>query len=481
VQVVLVYRIGESGLTGNLNMQQADPGAYSAAIPGQPVGTRISYQIQAQNSEGNTTFYPHQDEWLHFEIVELTGSPLAFTAIPDEDIISVLDTGNELELARIPVGDGPIQVLLTADGHKLYVSNLASSEIIVIETANFQILDRLEVAEQPLDMALSPDGRTIYVTNSGASSLTAIDVDSGTITTFLLNEMSRGPYGIAVAGADQTIYVTDLNNNRVIALDPAGRVLERITVGNQPRSLALSADGSKLFVTSFVGNSLTVIDVSRNQVSNSITLPVSGTFAVAPSPDGRKIYLTAHDEGLVVIVDAMSETFLKTLPIGTNPRAISFSPEGDQAFITSAASDEIFVINTATDEIVGTFLLGSGSRGIAITPSPDLPPSTVIELQPALPHTFALHPNFPNPFNASTHITYTVPGSGDTTLKIQLGIYDALGQKVHTLVRQNQNPGTYQIKWNGKDERGEDVASGVYVLLLDTPSERAVQKMLLLR
>src|SRR3990172_13287910 len=65
---------------------------------------------------------------------------------------------------------------------------------------------------------------------------------------------------------------------------------------------------------------------------------------------------------------------------------------------------------------------------------------------------------YPNPFNPSTTIQFSVPQSGP----VRLGIFDIHGRQVATLVNEAMNAGIYRIRWSGKDSGGADVASGVY-------------------
>lgn len=75
-----------------------------------------------------------------------------------------------------------------------------------------------------------------------------------------------------------------------------------------------------------------------------------------------------------------------------------------------------------------------------------------------LPIHYSVAQNYPNPFNAATVISYELPIASD----VQVTVYDLSGREVTTLVNTRQNPGTYSVTWQGKDQRGLDVASGVY-------------------
>lgn len=94
-----------------------------------------------------------------------------------------------------------------------------------------------------------------------------------------------------------------------------------------------------------------------------------------------------------------------------------------------------------------------------------------------IPSSFALYANYPNPFNPTTNISYTIPEQG----QVRLTIYNMLGQVVTTLVNEVQNSGTYELTWNGKSEAGINVSTGVYIYQLSTSNFIATRKMMLLK
>lgn len=91
--------------------------------------------------------------------------------------------------------------------------------------------------------------------------------------------------------------------------------------------------------------------------------------------------------------------------------------------------------------------------------------------------TFELKQNYPNPFNPSTEIRYTLAKAGQTRLQI----YNAIGQKVKSLVNEYQAAGSYVNSWNGTDEIGNPVVSGVYFYKLSSNEFTDISKMILLR
>ena len=94
-----------------------------------------------------------------------------------------------------------------------------------------------------------------------------------------------------------------------------------------------------------------------------------------------------------------------------------------------------------------------------------------------VPASFALYQNYPNPFNPATTIKYEVPEQARVVLKVM----NLLGQEVRTLIDEDQSPGLYEVRWDGKDNNGQEVASGMYLYRLKTRDFVQVRKMVLSR
>jgi hypothetical protein len=106
----------------------------------------------------------------------------------------------------------------------------------------------------------------------------------------------------------------------------------------------------------------------------------------------------------------------------------------------------------------------------------DLTGARLEELR-ALPTEYALSRNYPNPFNPDTQIPYQLPEAGD----VSLVVYNMLGQQVSALVSDEQQPGYYRVVWDGKDSRGRQVSSGVYLVRMAAGEFSDVKKVLLLK
>jgi len=123
----------------------------------------------------------------------------------------------------------------------------------------------------------------------------------------------------------------------------------------------------------------------------------------------------------------------------------------------------------------------NGERMFFITPG-DLPVPTgdeSVSKGAALPREYSLEQNYPNPFNPSTTVSYSLPDNG--VVPVKLDIYNLRGAKVKTLVDRQQAAGNYQLQWDGTDDSGKMLGSGVYFYRLHAGEFVQTRKMVLVK
>jgi hypothetical protein len=144
---------------------------------------------------------------------------------------------------------------------------------------------------------------------------------------------------------------------------------------------------------------------------------------------------------------------------------VTIGGSGDVAYLTFRAQSDQYAL-----DFEGGTLRGADNQPL----DADL---EGLEMKPGLPTVFRLVGNSPNPFNPVTKIAYHVPYESDVSIRI----YDVAGREVRVLVDGVVEPGRHQAVWNGRDEAGEVIGSGVYFCVMDTPDYHGGQKMLLLK
>ncbi|MDP2984736.1 MAG: FlgD immunoglobulin-like domain containing protein, partial [Candidatus Latescibacter sp.] len=129
------------------------------------------------------------------------------------------------------------------------------------------------------------------------------------------------------------------------------------------------------------------------------------------------------------------------------------------------------VINIFTNEVTANV---SHFSNIALAPRPTFVEETSMN---SLPKSIDLFQNYPNPFNASTTISYFLYTPGE----IDITVYNSLGNEIKKLIHTKQIPGKYSIIWNGKNNQGNEVTSGIYFVRMKNDTYIINSKILFLK
>jgi flagellar hook assembly protein FlgD len=103
-----------------------------------------------------------------------------------------------------------------------------------------------------------------------------------------------------------------------------------------------------------------------------------------------------------------------------------------------------------------------------------------LELLP-LPADYQLSQNYPNPFNPATTIRFSIPARAAAGTRVQLRIFNMLGALVRTLLDEEMFPGHYAVKWDGQNNRGATVSSGIYIYQLLSGESKQTKRMVFVR
>jgi hypothetical protein len=134
-----------------------------------------------------------------------------------------------------------------------------------------------------------------------------------------------------------------------------------------------------------------------------------------------------------------------------------------------------YTIRTTGNSIVSAVLYVDSNGGLYFDASSFTAVEDEVEDKPI--RRFSLDQNYPNPFNPITKIEFVLSRSG----QVKIEIFNILGEKVKTLMDQHLKAGRQLVEWDGKDESGEEVASGVYFYRLQTKDFAETKKMVLMK
>jgi gliding motility-associated-like protein len=164
---------------------------------------------------------------------------------------------------------------------------------------------------------------------------------------------------------DGTVSVINTSTNTVI---------QTIRVGNQPKAVVVSPDGSSVYVANFDDNTISVIATNSNTVVASIYLP--GTpLCIAVSPDGKQLYACSQQNDTVYQISTATNSITGTIPVGNYPSGLVVSADGKWVYLVNSVypltPGSVTVINTTTDLVATSITVGYNPAYIAISPQGD--------------------------------------------------------------------------------------------------------------
>jgi flagellar hook assembly protein FlgD len=285
------------------------------------------------------------------------------------------------------------------------------------------------------------------------------------------DQISNCDVGIyLIYSRDDKIIGATLTDNKIGLLGSyaSGTVFENTDISSSDSMDVIAENNTVLFLDncSFDTSKVMVQDGSvvyvskRNDVDIKVTLNgqalTSAADVTVTNTDGDTMAVFLTDTTGAAQVAVGEWAIISDTPAGTvdeqNPFTFDAALEDGFSQVTVAVtSDTSVILDIIVDAIDGD--LGN------------------------LPKTYALQQNFPNPFNPVTTIKYQLPKASDVLLKI----YNILGQSVITLINERQEAGYKSIIWNGLNESGMKVSTGIYFYVMEAGNFRSIKKMMLLK
>jgi YVTN family beta-propeller protein len=228
------------------------------------------------------------------------------------------------------------------------------------------------IGKNPQSVALSPDGRMAYVPAPERGTLAVVDIEARSVLALI--RAGRGATDALALPDSHRVLVSRVRGRRrgtLAVVDVPGRQVVCTIAGiRQPRTMALSPDGSVAYVPSMCDDKVWRLD--------AVTLEITGEgdagrrpTAVTASPDGQRLYVAAFWSGAVLVLDAGSLSTISRIPVAAAPRRLAVT--ADSRHVYAACSDGVLVVlDTATNALVARSRPGTCEGGVAAGPAASL-------------------------------------------------------------------------------------------------------------
>ena len=248
--------------------------------------------------------------------------------------VSVINLSTLTKAININTGGEPMNVVFSPDSRTAFVANMHDNQVDVINTMQNAVVKRIDVGRHPFGLAISPDGKTLIVTNSGGSSISVINISALTVTRTM--NVAENPTGIAFSpegGPVDYFYVASGKKSEIFVYSAKNYgYIGKFKTLKDPSSLALTPDGTMLFVVNYQDLAATVYSAAHFIKITTIQL-TSGPMSVAVSPDGTAALITDTNGAAVSYIKIRN----RGVSVGQAPVRYTYSSSNPAAVSSASA------------------------------------------------------------------------------------------------------------------------------------------------
>jgi YVTN family beta-propeller protein len=270
------------------------------------------FAAYAQDASGKSAAYDTGSEDIIYATMGPSGS------------IAVIDLANRAVIDSIAAGGNLHGGALTPDGNYLYTSNMSGKWVSVVDTRTGEVVTKIEVGAGSHHAAVRPDGRYVY---EAAGQLKVIDSATNEVTTKI--DTGKFAFYPLFDSNGRTLYVLNRGTTISVIDTKTNAVTNTIEMGSKSMMghLALSPDGKTLYATNDTENMLSIIDIESGKRRAQVTVG-QRPHGVAASSGGR-VFVSNRKGKSISVVNAQSETVVKTLPLKGHPVHLTMTSGGD--------------------------------------------------------------------------------------------------------------------------------------------------------
>jgi YVTN family beta-propeller protein len=309
---------------------------------------------------GRTWFSSRRGSWGAIPAVAVTLVATVPAAGPALAAAPATATAPYRILATVATGNSPFDVAADSRSGLAYVTNQASATVTVIQGSTGKVIATIPVRSAPGGIAVNPATNRIYVADpqgyqiiSGARNKVIMTVTAA----------SQGTASVAVDKATDTVYLTDLFHQTVLAIDGStGAIMNTIGVGHFPDGVTVDQNTDTAYVANSADGTVSVINCRTNEVTGTITVGgVPGQLAVNQQTD--TVYVPDFQGDTLTAINGQTDAVAKTIHI-TGLIAAAADWRTDGVFVSRM--HEMSVINGKTGVKTQTIRIGRAPNGIAV-------------------------------------------------------------------------------------------------------------------
>ncbi len=302
-------------------------------------------------------------------------SPTLLVVNKAENSLAVLAPSSGKVFARVPTGDGPHEVALSADGRTAFVTNYGAktpgSSLSVIDVGAGKETHRVDLGPLRRPHGIIVSGGLVYFTIEANRALARYDPARNTVD-WLMGTGEAGTHMVVSTPDGSALFTANIGSDSVTAFvrprEGQAWTVTRIAVGKGPEGIDISPDGREVWTAHLQDGGVSIIDAATRQVTHVFDIGTKRSNRLRFTPDGRLVLVSDLAAGDLVVIDRASRRVIKRMPLGRAPSGILVVPDGSRAYVALTGENALAIVDLKTLNVVGRIATGEGPDGMAWRP-----------------------------------------------------------------------------------------------------------------
>lgn len=306
-------------------------------------------------------------------VIGQTTKPVLVALNKIDATLAIIDPGTMKVVAKVPTGDSPHEVVLSADGKTAFVANYGErtpgNSISVIDVATAKELRRVDISPLMRPHGLQMIGGKVYFTSETNRLIARYDPGANKVD-WIMGTGQNASHMIVGSKDQKRFFTTNIGSDSITAFDfqgvpPSGSKIVHIPIGKQPEAIDLSPDGKEVWAGLNTDGSIDIVDTVANKFKEKVKIG-GRAYRVKFTPDGKYVVCTMVEARELLVIDAATRKEIKRIKVESVPLGIVFSADGKTAFVSAGEPDIVLRVDMEMGSVTGKVESGKLPDGIAI-------------------------------------------------------------------------------------------------------------------
>ena len=289
------------------------------------------------------------------------------------DDVSVIDLKTLNTVDDIHLGDKVHGLAIQADGRRLFATIESDNTLRVVDTATNKVIATIKLTGRPNQCAVTPDGHYVAVPIRDKNAVDIVSVQQQKVVKTL---PLSNPHNAFNAGSNRYLFVSAMGANQINAIDLMTMAYSvQVSVGGIPRPYVVTPDGTTMYVAVTDLHGFMKVDVASGKMQR-VAMPAENptpkqrpfepsntlTHGLALSPDGTELWVTSLLDNSLYVYDVKANKVTGRVQVGDGPNWVTFSPDGKYVCVSNTGTNDVSIIDVRAQREVKRVKVGKAPK-----------------------------------------------------------------------------------------------------------------------